>query len=50
MQELLSNNYLRIIFSTLIIYLFIVIAIRLFGKKELDTTLGCGYGFYSAYQ
>jgi uncharacterized membrane protein YcaP (DUF421 family) len=35
MQELLSNNYLRIIFSTLVIYLFIVIAIRLFGKKEL---------------
>jgi uncharacterized membrane protein YcaP (DUF421 family) len=35
MQDLLSNNYVRIIFSTLIIYLFIVIAIRLFGKKEL---------------
>ena len=35
MQELLNNNYLRIIFSTLVIYLFIVIAIRLFGKKEL---------------
>ena len=35
MDELLSNNYLRIIFSTLVIYLFIVIAIRLFGKKEL---------------
>jgi len=35
MNELLSNNYVRIIFSTLVIYLFIVIAIRLFGKKEL---------------
>jgi len=35
MQELLSNNYVRIIFSTMAIYLFIVIAIRLFGKKEL---------------
>ena len=35
MQELLNNNYVRIIFSTLVIYLFIVIAIRLFGKKEL---------------
>ena len=35
MQDLLSNNYVRIIFSTLVIYLFIVIAIRLFGKKEL---------------
>ena len=35
MQELINNNYVRIIFSTLVIYLFIVIAIRLFGKKEL---------------
>ena len=35
MQELIHNNYVRIIFSTLVIYIFIVIAIRLFGKKEL---------------
>jgi uncharacterized membrane protein YcaP (DUF421 family) len=35
MQELLNNNYVRIIGSTLAVYLFIVIAIRLFGKKEL---------------
>jgi len=35
MYELLNNNYLRIIGSTLTVYLFIVIAIRLFGKKEL---------------
>ena len=35
MDELLSNNYARIIFSTLVIYVFIVVAIRLFGKKEL---------------
>lgn len=35
MNELLSNNYLRIISSTLAVYLFIVIAIRIFGKKEL---------------
>ena len=35
MEELLNNNYVRIIFSTLVIYLFIIIAIRLFGKKEL---------------
>lgn len=34
-QDFLQNNYLRIIFSTSVIYLFIVIAIRLFGKKEL---------------
>jgi uncharacterized membrane protein YcaP (DUF421 family) len=35
MHELLNNNYIRIIGSTLAVYLFIVIAIRLFGKKEL---------------
>jgi uncharacterized membrane protein YcaP (DUF421 family) len=35
MHELLTNNFVRIIGSTLAVYLFIVIAIRLFGKKEL---------------
>jgi uncharacterized membrane protein YcaP (DUF421 family) len=35
MHELLTNNYIRIIGSTLAVYIFIVIAIRLFGKKEL---------------
>lgn len=35
MDDLLSNNYLRIAGSTLAVYLFIIIAIRLFGKKEL---------------
>jgi uncharacterized membrane protein YcaP (DUF421 family) len=35
MNELLNNNYIHIIGSTLAVYLFIVIAIRLFGKKEL---------------
>ena len=35
MHELLNNNYIHIIGSTLAVYLFIVIAIRLFGKKEL---------------
>ncbi len=34
-NALLDNNYLRIIGSTLAVYLFIVIAIRIFGKKEL---------------
>jgi uncharacterized membrane protein YcaP (DUF421 family) len=34
-HDLINNNYLRIIVSTLTVYLFIVIAIRLFGKKEL---------------
>lgn len=35
MNALLNNEYIRIIGSTLAVYLFIVIAIRLFGKKEL---------------
>jgi len=35
MQELLDNNYVRIIGSTLAVYVFIVVAIRVFGKKEL---------------
>jgi uncharacterized membrane protein YcaP (DUF421 family) len=35
MHELLTHEYIRIIGSTLTIYLFIIIAIRLFGKKEL---------------
>ena len=34
-QELLHNTYFQIIGSTLTVYLFIIIAIRLFGKKEL---------------
>jgi uncharacterized membrane protein YcaP (DUF421 family) len=34
-MELFHNPYLRIIASSIIIYLFIIIAIRLFGKKEL---------------
>ncbi|MEI7675574.1 MAG: YetF domain-containing protein [Bacteroidales bacterium] len=35
MVELLNNNYFHIVVSTLSVYLFIVIALRLFGKKEL---------------
>ena len=35
MQELLNNSYVRIIGSTLAVYIFIIVAIRLFGKKEL---------------
>jgi uncharacterized membrane protein YcaP (DUF421 family) len=35
MNELLNNEYIRIVGSTLAVYFFIVIAIRLFGKKEL---------------
>jgi uncharacterized membrane protein YcaP (DUF421 family) len=35
MLDLLDNNYVRIIGSTLTVYVFIIVAIRLFGKKEL---------------
>jgi uncharacterized membrane protein YcaP (DUF421 family) len=35
MHDILNNNYFHIISSTLLVYLFIVFAIRLFGKKEL---------------
>lgn len=33
---ILANGYLQIIFSSVIVYFFIVIAIRIFGKKELS--------------
>jgi len=35
MYQLLNHEYTRIVGSTLAVYLFIVIAIRIFGKKEL---------------
>jgi len=35
MRELLGNSYIHIVGSTVAVYLFIVVAIRLFGKKEL---------------
>lgn len=31
----LSEGYLKIVFSSVAVYLFIIVAIRLFGKKEL---------------
>jgi uncharacterized membrane protein YcaP (DUF421 family) len=34
-MDLLQNNYIRIIFSSVSVYFFIILAIRLFGKKEL---------------
>jgi len=34
-MDLLQNNYIRIIFSSVCVYFFIILAIRLFGKKEL---------------
>lgn len=35
-MELLKNEYLGIIASSVVIYLFIILAIRIFGKKELS--------------
>lgn len=35
MHDFFMNNYVHIVGSTLAVYIFIVIAIRLFGKKEL---------------
>ena len=35
MMDVLQHNYIRIIFSSVAVYFFIILAIRLFGKKEL---------------
>lgn len=35
MIDVLQNNYIRIILSSVAVYLFIILAIRIFGKKEL---------------
>ena len=35
MIEIFNNNYIQIILSSVAIYFFIILAIRLFGKKEL---------------
>lgn len=35
-MELFSNQYVQIILSSLAVYLFVVVAIRIFGKKELS--------------
>lgn len=35
MMDILQNNYIRIVFSSVAVYIFIILAIRLFGKKEL---------------
>jgi len=34
-MDVLQNNYIRIIISSVAVYFFIILAIRLFGKKEL---------------
>jgi uncharacterized membrane protein YcaP (DUF421 family) len=35
-MEIFKNEYLNIIFSSIAVYFFIVLAIRIFGKKELS--------------
>jgi len=35
-MDIFQNNYVRIILSSLVVYLFVIVAIRLFGKKELS--------------
>ena len=35
-MDMIHNGYLQIILSSVAVYLFIIIAIRLFGKKELS--------------
>ena len=35
-MEIFKNEYLSIVFSSIAVYLFIIVAIRLFGKKELS--------------
>jgi uncharacterized membrane protein YcaP (DUF421 family) len=34
-MDILQNNYVRIVFTSISVYFFIILAIRLFGKKEL---------------
>jgi uncharacterized membrane protein YcaP (DUF421 family) len=34
-MEILNNSFVRIILSSIAVYLFIILAIRIFGKKEL---------------
>ena len=36
MMEIFQNSYVHIILSSIAVYLFIILAIRLFGKKELS--------------
>ena len=36
MEQLIHNGYVQIIISSVAVYIFIIVAIRLFGKKELS--------------
>jgi len=35
-MNIFQNNYVQIILSSIVVYLFVIIAIRFFGKKELS--------------
>jgi uncharacterized membrane protein YcaP (DUF421 family) len=35
-MDLFLNNYVQIILSSIVVYLFVILAIRFFGKKELS--------------
>jgi uncharacterized membrane protein YcaP (DUF421 family) len=35
-MDFIHNGYVQIVFSSVVVYLFIIIAIRFFGKKELS--------------
>ena len=35
-MALFQNSYIQIMFSSIVVYFFIIVAIRLFGKKELS--------------
>ncbi|MDP2892647.1 MAG: DUF421 domain-containing protein [Bacillota bacterium] len=35
-MQFFQNTYVQIVFSSIIVYIFVVVAIRLFGKKELS--------------
>ena len=42
-----QNNYIHIILSSIAVYFFIILAIRLFGKKELAQRLAVVAGLDS---
>lgn len=35
-MNIISNGYVQIIFSSVVVYIFIIIAVRIFGKKEFS--------------
>ena len=35
-MDIFQNNYVQIILSSIVVYLFVILAIRFFGKKELS--------------